>query len=143
MEEKDVKNYEIGFLVKDENDANEIIKIVSDYKANIINESQVKRFLLAYPIKKETSACFGYISFSMPPSDIIKVNDALKINSKILRFLITIPVITGAATPYPSRPTKRITPVKPMIPMQPIKKAEPIQNLSNEALEKKLEEILK
>ena len=108
MEEKNIKTYEIGFLVKEENNADEIIKVINDYKANITNKSQVKKIQLAYPIKKETSAYFGYIHFSISPENIIKLNDSLKINSKILRFLITTPVITEVATLPRDRKSTRL-----------------------------------
>lgn len=142
MDEKDAKNYEIGFLIKDESDTLGIIKTIGDYKATITNEGPIKRIQLAYPIKKETSACFGYIFFSMLPENIIKLNDSLKINSKILRFLIITPPIIGTSLPS-SRPIRKSSPIKPIKPTQPIKKFEPTQILSNEALERKLEEILK
>lgn len=141
----EVKNYEIGFLVKEESDAPGIVKTISDYKATITNESPTKRIQLAYPIKKETSAYFGSILFLMLPENIVKLNDSLKINPKILRFFITVPfaqAVTETAA-LPIKITGKMPLTRPVRQMPIIKKIEPVQALSNEALEKKLEEILK
>lgn len=140
--DNEFKNYEIGFLVKEESDTQEIAKIISDYNATILNQGQIKKIQLAYPIKKEMSAYFGYLSFSMSPQIITKLNDSLKINPKILRLLIITPSAAKTTAP-PAKPTKRIPLIQPTKSAQFIKKAEPTQTLSNEALEKKLEEILK
>lgn len=139
MDKKDAKNYEIGFLVKDESDAAGIIKTIGGYKATVTNEGAIKRIQLAYPIKKATSACFGYVFFSSLPENITKLKDSLKINQNILRFLIVTPPIVATSFPT-SKPIRKISPIKSTLP---VKKFESAQTLSNEALEKKLEEILK
>lgn len=138
MEDKDTKNYEIGFLVKEEGTAEEISRIVVSYKATILNENKITKI--------QSAAYFGSLSFSLAPQDIQKLSDALKINAKILRFLITTPVASAVpkATTPPVRTTRKIPPlIKPSKQIPTIKKIEPVQTLSNEALEKKLEEILK
>ncbi len=138
----ELKNYEIGFLVKEEGDAMEIIKIINNYQATILNKGQIKKIYLAYPIKKETSAYFNYFIFSMLSQNIAKLNDVLKINLKILRFLIIAPT-TIKIVSMPAKHIKSIKKIPSVKLAQSIKKTEPIQILSNEALEKKLEEILK
>ena len=52
---EDAKIYEIGFLAKEENDREEIVKILTNYGAKIVDAGKMSRIKLAYPIKKKTS----------------------------------------------------------------------------------------
>lgn len=147
MEEKNVKNYEIAFLVKKEDGAKEIAEILNSYKADILKEGGVEEIRLAFPIKKENSAYFGHFSFLLPSQDIMKLNDAVKINPKILRFSINAsPVVRQMEAPTKNNQERKSfsASAKAGRPIAtPAKKAEPAPALTNEALEKKLEEILK
>ncbi len=143
MEEKELKTYEIGFLTKEEDGVQEIANIINGHKATIINDGQIKKIQLSYPIEKQTAAYFGYLLFSLEPQSLAKLSDALKINSKILRFLIIIPTTVKPLAPS-AGPVKKDYPIKPVKPVQQLQqKTSQPQTLSNEALERKLEEILK
>jgi len=146
--EKELKNYEIGFLLKDEKDSEEISEILNRHQVEFINPKEgLSRIRLAYPIKKENSAFFGYFYFSANPNQLKELEKELKLNKKLLRFIIVSKLTMEA----PSRPSIKTikrkvvptTPLKTVKPAQPIKKVEPTPMLSNEELEKKLEEILK
>ncbi|KKR88963.1 MAG: 30S ribosomal protein S6 [Candidatus Wolfebacteria bacterium GW2011_GWA2_42_10] len=144
--EKELKNYEIGFLIKDENDRQEIVKALNNYQAAIINEGEINGIRLAYPIKKETAAYFGYVHFSAEPAIIKKLEDSLRLNPKILRFLIiTPPAAKTKSIFYQPRAAKPFVPrtARTAVSKSEIRKAESQPVLTNEALEKKLEEILK
>lgn len=142
------KIYEISFLAKTENGRSEVEQALNKYQAPIIDNGQVSRIKLAYPINKESFAYFGYIIFSGNPENIKKIGDEFKNNPQILRFLIiSSPVFRKKTTEAETVP--QITPfhrkeldIKPASP-QPIKRIQQVEELSNEALEKKLEEILK
>ena len=62
---EDAKIYEIGFLAKEENDREEIVKILTNYGAKIVDAGKMSRIKLAYPIKKENFAYFGYLFFPL------------------------------------------------------------------------------
>ncbi len=141
---KDNKKYEIGFLAKEEGFKDKLVKLVGDFGGEIIDSGDLSRIKLAYPIKKETSAFFGYFYFSIQPEAVKKISENLKLNSEILRhIIISTPVIQQAIQSVSKRPRRAFSPEIPTaasaVPKKP--KAQPI--LSNEALEKKLEEILK
>jgi len=106
---------------------------LSQYKASITNQSQVNALKLAYPIKKHASAYFGYVNFEANPADVKVMSDALRLNADVLRFLVV-----SAVKPSKSQ-EKTETSRKPAKAEQQTSG----QTLTNEALEEKLEEILK
>lgn len=149
------KNYEISFLVKSESDREELIKILKDSQFSVINGSQISRIKLTFPIKKENFAYFGYLYFSGDPANIQKLSDKLKTESKILRFLIISQSIIKESETKISEEISSVQ-TKPLLEhkkiqetslqssfSQSVKKPARTEALSNEALEKKLEEILK
>ena len=141
--EKDSKKYEIGFLAKNEGFKDELAKILTNFGAEISESGAMSRIKLAYPIKKEASAFFSYIYFSGQPEIVEKISDNLKLNSEILRHII---IVAPAIRQTIQTPVKRMR--RSMVSERPVEKTEirkpkPQAALSNEALEKKLEEILK
>ncbi|MDP3015372.1 MAG: 30S ribosomal protein S6 [bacterium] len=142
--DKEPKKYEIGFLVKLEEDKGELARILKDRGFSIIDDGEVSRIKLAYLIKKENFAFFGYLYFSGDPESVKELDKELKTSPKILRHLIiSRPVImrkieskidsekvyTREISAAPAISARKITPKTEV--------------LSNEELEKKLEEILK
>ncbi len=143
--EKEAKNYEIGFLLREEKDAKEIVVLLESHGAVILNEAKFKRIHLAYPIKKEIAAYFGFIHFSASPSVIKSLNEKLKLNSKILRFLIINLTAVSLAEEKAIKKSEKPT-IKPrvrIIDETPKKNLSSDEFVDNELLEKKLEEILK
>lgn len=127
------KEYELGFLVKEEDEAAGLISALKDMGAEILLEGPVRKTALAYEIKKQTSACFGFTQFMMEPAAAKSLEAALNVRPELLRFLLMTPP-TSTARPQPvGGPQKPVS--KPHEP-----KTAPA--LSNEALEKKIEEIL-
>lgn len=124
--EKEIKTntYEISFLVNAAEDSEVIKKHLAAGRAEILNEGPVSSIRLAYPIKKQETAFFGYIHFKMDAKEIASLNYALGLDPKVLRFLIV--------TPIPQKPKPRTDAVKPP------RKAASAKDLSNEALEEKL-----
>ena len=141
--EKDIKKYEVGFLGRTENIKEEIIKLLESYKAEIVNNGNMSMIKLAYPIKKEKSAFFGYLHFNNYPNIIKKIEDSLKLNQQILRFIIIASPINGRPFVESRARNRTFSSEIPVVKKVEIKKPKAQVVLSNEALEKKLEEILK
>ena len=151
---EETKNYEIAFLVKFEADREELIKNLKANQFSIIGEGQISRIKLAFPIKKENFAYFGYLHFSGDPKNIKNLSDEIKTEAKILRsFIIPQPpkesevkIPEGISSARLRRFSERreIKEIPLQSPTSQLaKKQAKTEVLSNEALEKKLEEILK
>jgi len=147
--EKDTKNYEIGFLTSTEEDVKEVSNELSALNATIINPGKSKKVNLAYKIEKQSVAYFTYIQFNMDPASVEPLSSKLKLNSKILRFMVmNLPEIAMRAQKEMEKPVEK--PTEPSEGNQPEtksvkapKKASSNDFVNNELLEKKLEEILK
>ena len=136
MEEGNQKKYEVSFLIKTEVDKQAILKTLNSVKAQIVFESELKLIALAYKIKKESQAYFGWIQFSADPESISIVNSSFK-TLPILRFLI----VESASGGRPARSREGYQ-FKKSVPAASEAPKERQGNLSNEALEQKLKEIL-
>jgi len=143
MSGKENKKYEIGFLAKEEGFKEKLIKLLTDSGAEIFDNGGLSRIRLAYPIKKENSAFFGFIYFTSQPEMIQKIDSNLRLNSEVLRHIIIAePIIQQPIQIAPSKMKRTVFAEKAEIKPE-VKKVKPQPILSNEALEKKLEEILK
>ncbi|MEK7180961.1 MAG: 30S ribosomal protein S6 [Patescibacteria group bacterium] len=136
-EKIDNKNYEISFLSKTEEGPAVVSRLLKQHQFDIVSEGPVRKIILAYKIKKETQAFFGFFHMNGSPESLTAISHDLSINPEILRFLFITPPFAKAkdqasTKPRASRPlvAKAEPEVKPSMP------------LSNEALERKIEEIL-
>lgn len=135
-EEKDKKEYEISFLVRQEEQSQEVAKALNRHGAQISHEGQVTKMRLAYPIKKETNACFGYYWFFAAPEAVVQIDNDLRLSKEVLRFMVVAsPVKKSASERRDVRETPKSAPQAPAPVAQE-------RELTNEDLEKKLEEIL-
>ena len=143
------ENYEIAFLAKDEaNDA--VKKLILKHKGEITKENPVQKLRLAYKIKNENFAFFGNLIFAMAPESAADLKTDLNLEAGLLRHFFrkarkrraeesgTGGMAEGKPTGASFRERSRSflgfrTDTK--------KPTEPV--LTNEALEKKIEEILK
>lgn len=142
MNDNDEKLYEVSFLAKSENGAATMIEHLTRFGAEILNEGNLKKMKLAYPIEKEESAYFGSMSCKLPRDTISKISDAVKLDKEIMRILIldsepirekTEEQSLGRA---PNEPTR-------LVEQKPTRRVEQDDSvISNELLEEKLEEIL-
>ncbi len=135
-ENKDQKEYEVSFLTKSEGGTSAVLKLIKQHQFEVTSESSVRRINLAYKVKKETEGYFG--SFHIKgSSDLIRALDHdLKTNPEIIRSLVITPPFTK---------TKAV--ISPKIRMRPtsvptVELETKTLPLTNEALEKKIEEIL-
>jgi ribosomal protein S6 len=129
--EQDKKEYEISFLLKDEAGISALQNVLARFECSVISQSEIRRIVLAYPIKKETSALFGYAYVLMAPSQVQEISHELRLEGGILRFL----VIADPIKHLLNAPTE-------VAPQSSSTDERPARVVTNEDLEKKLEEIL-
>ena len=138
--EKEPKDYEIGFLAEDETGAGKVLQTLTAHGAEILLEGSVERVVLAYSILHRTAAHFGYFHFRIAPEGAELLKKALKAPAGIMRFLIITPPFAKPKPRWENR-ARRTTTAAP-VTTQSAEAPAPLP-LSNEALEKKIEEILK
>jgi len=143
--EQQVKKYEIGFLVREESEVDEIKNALAAAKAEIVSEGRLKKIRLSYPIKKETVAHFGYYWFNADTQAIKEMDAKLRLNTKVLRhIIIAAPLelneerVAGVRGDKTERTRERSTTVE-----KPVKKSADFGAVDNAVLEKTLEDILK
>lgn len=137
MEQSEKKEYELSFLLKNEEGISALQGVFSRFGYEVTSQSEIKRMVLAYPIKKETSALFGYVYCMASPQTVHDFMRELRLEPMILRVLLI------------NEPIKRTVPYggEGSAPRETTGKEEPTTEkpadaVTNEDLEKKLEEIL-
>lgn len=139
-ESAEKKSYELSFLVKDEGDAQEVSKLLLQHQVAVRGEGPLKKLNLAYEIKHVSQAYFGFVNFAGLPAEVKSLERSLRSNIAVLRALIIkLPKEkTGMAADLrkPARPFVRKRPAGP-----PPEAQKAPMSLSNEAIEKKIEEI--
>lgn len=142
METKEIdkKEYELSFLVKEEDGAKTVLKFLKELGAEIVAEGPATKIALAYPIEKQQTGYFGFYHFLLEPSEVVHLEHELQTSQEILRhLLLTPPYKKSQARPRPEAGAKAPVAAK----VSALKAAEPKQEvLTNEELEKKIEEIL-
>jgi len=94
MEQKDT-NYELSFWFSSRLDEKEIgqkfdnlLKQLKDFGALIIFSELPQLKQLAYPVKKENNAYFGYIQFKFPKESLFSLEEKLRLDNDVLRSMI-------------------------------------------------------
>ncbi|MGB9847646.1 MAG: 30S ribosomal protein S6 [Minisyncoccia bacterium] len=144
------KVYEISFILSGRLTESELSGQIEKIKnifqssgAHLLKEAEFTKINLAYPIKKETEAYFGYFWFEMEPEKLADFKEQLSYEKNILRYLIVTPPPKYkklmAQSKLPPKETKTSLPISEMPTVSEEKKTEP----NFEKLEEKLEEIQK
>ena len=112
----------------------------------VVNKGQVKEIKLAYPIKKQTIAHFGFLQFKAVPDAVRGIVESLALNTSVLRTLVVsspakLEQKRGELKFPRTRAPKEEVSVPVAVPFE--KRGGGGGMLSNEALEERLEEILK
>jgi ribosomal protein S6 len=136
-EDIDQKDYELAFLVKEEEDSREVLKLISQHKMGIRSDGPIKKIDLAYPIKHHRQAFFGYFRIFGEPAGAKLLEQDLRSNKVIIRFLL---IALSSQKAVVEEMAKRSTPKMAAKRFIGAKEKQPV--LSNEALEKKIEEML-
>ena len=128
-QEKKENIYEISFVQEGE-DVSLLKDILAKHGGTILEEYPLTKIRLAYEINKASQGFLGVIKFSIDSDKLQKFSDALRLDGGSSRFIIR-------------RKDKDEDPVTPDMTGKRRRKpqTEP-ESLSNEALEKKIEEIL-
>jgi len=134
---EDKKTYEVGYLLTSPEAERGIAGVLEQNKAEVVNVGKLAEIRLAYPIKKHQSALFGFAQFSAMPENIAPIKASLSLSNGVLRFLIIALTLLKSSA---GQMAEQVKSEQPEIKNKEIKVPE---ILSNEALEKKLEEILK
>jgi ribosomal protein S6 len=135
------KEYDIGFLVRKEEDIPAVRRMVEQHGGAVVADFRAKKLALAYPIQKETEAVFVFGRFAAEPAGAKQLEHDLGNENIVLRSLITIPFKVRAADAAGTG-KKWDRSNRPVAPA-PEAKSVATRVLSNEALEKKIEEMLK
>jgi len=149
MEQKN-NNYELSFWFSSRLNEEEIekkfdnlLKQLEKLGALIIFSQSPQLKQLAYSVKKERNAYFGYIQFEFSKDSLVHLKEDLKLNDDIIRFMIL------NVKPKEKQKVPSITFRKPAFKEQKNKteeetKKEPQKEkvISLEELDKKLNEIL-
>ena len=139
MEDIIAANYEIAYLLRDEADFTALSGLLSQHKATITLDGQMKRIAFSYPIKKETSGVFGFLRFTADATAVEALEHELKTTPQVLRSMILrLPAAKESSTGRRTVAPHAAVTGKPFAERKPVSPAA----LSNEALEKKIEEIL-
>jgi ribosomal protein S6 len=136
-----LKEYELAYLAEDEKGADVVRAVLTREGGEIFAENPAERITLAYKINKKPSAYFGWFHFRLPPEMVAVLNRELKTKPEVMRFLIITPPFIKSkpkSAPKKSKPSVAEAESKSAPPPPP-----PPPLLSNEDLEKKIEEILK
>lgn len=136
------KVYELAFLLKDPSSEKVVLDFLAQYKAVVINQSQINSMKLAYPVKKHLSAFFGVINLETEPENMKALSSALNLSSDVLRFLI-IAVPNVSKKSVASEERRRYSEGSESRKINKTETTNSSSVLSNKALEEKLEEILK
>ncbi len=127
MSDESQKEYEIAFLLSSLEAERDFEGALRQNHAEFTYQKSAVEQRLAYPIKKHTSAYFGFYNFKTDPANIKAMKDTLALNANVLRYMIITPPVKIVSVSTQARPEKK-----------PAAAA-----VSNQALEEKLEEILK
>ncbi|PIS13525.1 MAG: hypothetical protein COT67_01315 [Candidatus Tagabacteria bacterium CG09_land_8_20_14_0_10_41_14] len=88
--------YEIAYLLNDECGeektlafANKLREAIADKEGLIISEGTPKKQPLAYPVKEKNVAILNWVKFATEPQFLEEIEELLKKDTNILRFLAT------------------------------------------------------
>jgi ribosomal protein S6 len=146
-EEKDKKEYELALLLKAETDLAGVIALVNQHNGEGLSEPRAKHLGLAYEIKKQTEAVFATFTFKAFGDEIKALEADLNNRQDVIRFMIIASPVTteysaSPVVPQDRRSTSASRPSSSSRPAPSFDARPATRPLSNEALEKKIEEIL-
>lgn len=143
--EKEQEMYEIGYLLNPllpEEKLDEEIFVLRNFIESgqagrhgfIISEERAKMHKLAYPIKKNGSAYFGWIKFVAEPEALAGIKNNFDKNGNVIRFLI----IKGEQETESQSVSKK----RKIIKRAPMAIDGGEKEIKTEEIDKKLEELL-
>ncbi len=145
----DTKIYEFAFLLNgrlNETDAvalfDKLENIFQEAEAKIIKKSNLERKFLAYPIKKEGEAYFGYFHLELDPEKVAEIKEKFRYENGVLRQLcLTPPPNFGKMTNVGGKQKAKEAKEKKEAEEPTEAKEEAKEEIDLEGLDQKLEEI--
>lgn len=145
----ETKNYELAYLLSPSISEGEILveagklnKLIEDTGGMIRRAEEPRKRRLAYPVKKEINAYFGWTTFNASGEAVVGITKKIKSFADLLRSMVTeeveIEFRPTVLRTIPSRPAAQRAP-RTVTPQEP---AAGEEKLDLEALDKRLEEIL-
>ncbi len=132
--------YELTAFVRNE-ESSSVKNFLAKYGVSMIEERPAVKTHLSYPIKKERFAFQGVWYFTAPQGTVATLEHNLNLDREVLRFMIRSVTHVGGK-PETDRGTGLNREARRF--STPREGRKPVgQVLTNEALEKKIEEILK
>ncbi len=139
----ETKEYELTLLLKEEAGLQNVQGILREAGLDIAHQTELKHIALAYPIKKETMAYMTTMRcVATPETDLKEMRKRLEVSPQCLRFLL----IAHPIAPVVRLPRLHDATHAPHLHQTAVGASQEEQHkgevVSNEELEKKLEEIL-
>ncbi len=143
------KRYELAYILDSSISEEDVLTHVGKFTTLIENAGGVlnrsenpRRRQLAYPVRKQKTAYFGWITFSANPISLASLEKKLKTYEGLLRHCM----VEEQEIKTPPRPLRQFSahpPASPTpTPQNVLREPPPEEKLDLEALDKKLEEIL-
>jgi len=108
------ENYELGFHLVPELSEEEVQKaveelsnLITSHEGLITFSKEPQKFRLAYPVKKKLNSYFGHIQFVAPKTIVEPIQDDLKLNNNVLRYVV-VKLVTKKEKVKPQK-QKRLT----------------------------------
>lgn len=148
--DSEAKNYEVAYLLNPDiaeeevvSEAGKITGFIQDAHGLVGRVEEPKKRKLAYPIGKHRNAYFGWTTFTIAPEHLPAIEQRLKSEQAVLRFLVVEEVKRPSPLFHPPRPIRRasVAPREPVAPFAPQPPKEE-DKMKIEELDKRLEEIL-
>lgn len=144
--DRESKNYELAYLFSPSVTEEEILQktgeittFIEENKGVLKHAENPKKIKLAYPIKKEKTAYFGYSTFTIDPAMLGSLDKKIK-RPEILRYLLVEEELGRRPPAFKPQPSRLPVFKQRTIPREEAVKED--EKLDLEALDKKLEEIL-
>ena len=133
--------YELVFLLREENNST-ARQILEKNGAEIISEKPFQKVRLAYLVKKQQYAFWSGFVLRVLPERVSAINHDFKMNESFLRHALGRVIIKQGETHKEGLDVKQtVEKRRPLFSKEPVRQSETV--LTNEALEKKIEEILR
>ena len=149
MDGDTTKQYEISLVLKSEEDYNSVLAFIKTRVTQVLKENSPRRLRFAYPIEKEETGFFAWLIIEASSGVVPELQKALDMNPAVLRSLIiTPPVPAKSERKIPRTKENKEKPLEgesvTVVPQREVVRRQATSDsISNEVLEKKLEEILK
>ena len=128
--------YELTFVHPSE-DASDIKRVLAKHHVSVVAEKQMHKIRLAYPIKKQSYAFLGSIRFSLEDGQAVdQLSKDVSLECEALRHFMQRIVARGGAE-------RQEVQAKRTMFQKPRKTTTESPVLTNEALQEKIEEIMK